>query len=106
MSDRVTCPKCAIKHLSRAKVFVSESKLGYPHHIWDAMGEMSHAEDELVVQMPEEANMVREERLKLEADHSYVVPWNKLRYMIAEAAVLPEVLDDCGNIRKRSTENE
>ena len=105
MSDRVTCPKCAIKHLSRAKVFVSESKLGYPHHIWDAMGEMSHAEDELVVQMPVEANMVRDERLKLEADHTYVVPWNVLRYAIAEAAVLPEVLDEHGGIRQRSRED-
>ena len=45
---REFCPRCAIKHLAKAHILLNESKLGYPHHVWYAMGNMSEAEDEIV----------------------------------------------------------
>lgn len=103
--DRNTCPRCAIKHLGQAMVLVLETYKGYPHHVWFALAHMAEAEDELLPGMPVEANMIREQRVLLEKDFTYAVPWKKLMYAIAKSAVLPEILDEHGNVKKEY-ENE
>jgi len=73
-----SCLLCAVKHVCRAKILRGETFLGYPHHFFDALAELSMAETELVDEFLELANEIREERLKLQANAAYVVPWNDL----------------------------
>jgi|LSQX01.2.fsa_nt_gb hypothetical protein len=90
------CARCAIKHLGKAKILMDEHCLGYPHHVWYAMANMSEAEDELLTLLPDLAVKVRSKRIKLEQSlHNQtqleVPPFTELMYEIAYAALLPEV---------------
>ena len=89
MSDRIVCPRCAVKHVCQARALLLETRKGYPVHVAFAMGHMAEAEDEIVMQMPESAALIREERLKLENDPSYVPDWVKLVKTIALDGMLP-----------------
>jgi len=70
---RSTCIKCALKHISQARVLLLEKDKGYPEHYWFAMGHLAEAEDELIKDKPVEAHQIRDERLKLEKDRSYQI---------------------------------
>ncbi|HSW49529.1 MAG TPA: hypothetical protein VLH09_05105 [Bryobacteraceae bacterium] len=57
---------------------MSEALLGHPDHGWLAVGQLSEAEDEIVVLYPAVAEAIREHRKRyeesLETDAVYVVP--------------------------------
>jgi hypothetical protein len=93
--DRDFCARCAIKHLGKAKILMDESKLGYPHHVWYAMANMSEAEDEIVDRMPEMAAEIRLARLSLQTGlqegKTPDVNFTQLMYKVAEGALLEEV---------------
>lgn len=76
--ERIVCPKCALKHIGQARALLLEVRKGYPYHVVYALGHMAEAEDEIVLQMPGTAELIRAERLKLEADYAYVPDWEKL----------------------------
>jgi len=81
--ERIVCPKCAIKHLGQARALVLETRKGYPLHVAFALGHMAEAEDEIVLQMPESAEAIRIERIKLQEDYSYVPDWAALMTLVA-----------------------
>lgn len=105
-TDRSFCPRCAIKHLGKAKILMDEARLGYPHHVWFALANMSEAEDEIVALMPEQAEKIRLARKELE-DHigmvqqelredvkgccEHMPAFVDLMYEVAREAMLPEV---------------
>jgi hypothetical protein len=93
-----SCLLCAVKHVCRAKILRGETFLGYPHHFFDALAELSMAETELVDEFLTLANEIREERLKLQADAAYVMPWDKLCDLIlaemVKAGIQPDNLID------------
>ena len=98
MRTRPTCARCAIKHLGQAAILLKESRLGYPLHVYYAMAHMAEASDELVELMSDEANMVRDERIKVEASlrdegkRVYVPDFNVLLKLVAEGGLLEETL--------------
>lgn len=55
---------CCLKHLSQAHVLIKETKKGYPHHNWIAMGHMAEAEDEVLNAYPEVSDCIRIARLE------------------------------------------
>jgi hypothetical protein len=75
---RESCRECACKHIAQARVLLLEKAKGYPEHYWFAMGHLAEAEDELVKDFPEWAAMVRTERMKLQKDRDYKVPFADL----------------------------
>jgi len=94
------CPRCAVKHLGKAGILMKEAKLGYPHHVWYAMSNMSEAEDEIVDMMPEEAEAIREQRLKIQAsliaqdEKIYSPDFKVLMYLVAIAGMLEEAPEE------------
>lgn len=78
------CPLCALKHLARAKIRLSEAKLGYPHEFWSALGEISLAEDHLVENHPALAAAIRGERKKLESAPTSAFPADELIVAVSE----------------------
>ena len=63
-----TCLDCTRKHLAQAHINLDESRLGYPAHLWIAIGHLAEAESELIISYPEMAVLLREERKLLEVD--------------------------------------
>jgi len=96
METRPSCGRCGIKHLGQAAVLMHESCLGYPLHLYYVLAHLAEASDELVAGMPEEANEIRNERLKLEdslrTGVPYAVDFNRLLLLVAEGAMLEETL--------------
>lgn len=94
---REFCPRCAIKHLAQARALMLETRKGYPLHVWYAMGHMAEAEDEIVEFMPEQAELIRVERKKIEESAGgawYNPDWGTLMLGIGEEAMLEET--QCG----------
>ena len=71
---RPSCLNCARKHLAKAEINLTESKLGYPSFFWLCIGNMSEAEDELLRDYSELSKMIRNERKLLEDDPEYEIP--------------------------------
>ncbi len=63
---RPTCTFCARKHLAQAAILVGEAAMGYPEHLWLAIGHMAEAAEELIASFPEMANEIRGHRKQLE----------------------------------------
>jgi len=63
---RPFCGKCARKHIAQAIVLLNETHLGYPSHLWLAIGHLAEAEAEIYAKYPDIAQRIREERLKIE----------------------------------------
>jgi uncharacterized C2H2 Zn-finger protein len=82
-TDRLFCPRCAMKHLAQARALLLEQRKGYPEHVWYAAGHLAEAEDEIVTRMPDEANAIRDERVKLETDAKHFPDFGKLLAMVA-----------------------
>ena len=89
------CPRCAIKHLGKASILLKEAKLGYPHHVWYAMANMSEAEDEIVDMLPEEAEDIRSSRIQVQEaltkGEVFVPDFDRLMTLVAEGGMLEEV---------------
>lgn len=87
MIDNI-CLNCARKHLGRANArlyeFLSDA---YPEEFWYAFGEMSLAEDHLVLAYPKLAKMIRRERLRMQDEDNYYPDLNKLIREITKVAV-------------------
>lgn len=90
MEPRNFCPRCAIKHLAQARALLLEVRKGYPIHVWYAIGHMAEAEDEIVTRMPDEAALIREERLKLEKNLEHFVEFDRLVVEIAKGAMIDD----------------
>lgn len=94
MKERPFCARCSIKHLGQSRALMLETLKGYPLHCYYAIGHMSEAEDEIVALMPEEANAIRDERLKLEdglrTGKPYTPDFPRLMLLVAEGAMLEE----------------
>ncbi len=87
----------ACTKLAAASLLSSESKLGYPLHVWYMLANMSEAEDELVELMPEEATAIRKERMAVElalrdGRIDFRPDFNKLLCLVAEGGMLEETL--------------
>ena len=83
---RESCRECACKHIAQARVLLLETNKGYPEHYWFAMGHLAEAEDELVKDFPEETALVRAERLKLQENRGYDMPFADLINAICNQA--------------------
>jgi len=87
MLDNI-CLNCARKHLGKANARLYEFLSGdYPEEFWYAFGEMSLAEDHLVLAYPKLAKMIRSERLKMQDDETYYPDLSKLISEITKVAV-------------------
>ena len=62
---RTTCLFCTTKHVGQAIVLISEACLGYPEHIYIAVGHLAEAETECCSQFPELAKKIRTVRLAI-----------------------------------------
>jgi len=62
---RESCLMCYRKHIGQARALIDESKLGYPSHIYLALGHMAEAEAESIKDYPELARKTREYRTAL-----------------------------------------
>lgn len=62
---RKSCLFCVSKHLSQAIVLTIESVMGYPIHLWIAVGHLAEAESEACSKYPEFAKEIRDVRLSL-----------------------------------------
>lgn len=72
---RKSCLNCARKHVAQASVLNDEAFLGYPSHIWLAIGHLAEAESECVKDHPGLAAEIRESRLGLIADEGFDVDY-------------------------------
>jgi len=81
---RDSCIMCGVKHISKAIILLSEAQLGYPVHFYLALGNLSEAEDELVLEYPELANKIRDLRLEIMEDVSEGVKLVDLLYELME----------------------
>jgi hypothetical protein len=90
---------CAAKHVARAKVLMGETFLGYPEHYFDALGEMSMAETELVQSFPDVAATVRSYRLLLQDNALAEINWWPMYNALLDA------MRDSGNMPKGLTSN-
>lgn len=63
---RPTCTYCARKHLAQAQILVNEAAMGYPDHLWLAIGHMAEASEELIATYPDVARQIRGYRKGLE----------------------------------------
>ncbi len=62
---RETCLLCVSKHIAQSIVLVTECCLGYPIHIWIAIGHLAEAESESCSEYPLFAQKIRCVRLAL-----------------------------------------
>lgn len=62
---RKSCLFCVSKHISQAIVLTTESVMGYPIHLWLAVGNLAEAESEACSKYPEFAKEIRDIRLSL-----------------------------------------
>ena len=91
---RDQCTRCAIKHLGQAKILMDESELGYPHHVWYALGHM--AEAEILEVQPEDAAAIREARILIQDNFDKprsrwgYVYFDELMTYVAKGGLLPE----------------
>jgi len=92
--SRDFCARCAIKHLAQASILLKESALGYPVHVYYAMGHMAEASDELVAGDSRMANRIRDERLKIEdglrTGNEYFPQFKELMMDVAHESLLEE----------------
>jgi hypothetical protein len=75
---RPTCISCCRKHLAQARAIILEVQKGYPTYWEYAVGHMAEAEDEVVMEYPLFASLIRLERLVVEKTRGTVEPpWGK-----------------------------
>lgn len=70
---RSSCPDCVRKHIAQAIILLAEARLGYPDHVWLAMGHLAEAEAEVVGSFPEIATYIRHQRLLIQKGKDVVL---------------------------------
>ena len=81
---RESCILCGLKHVSKAIILLSEAQLGYPMHLYLALGNLSEAEDELVDEYPDLATEIRNLRLDIMEDVSEGTKLIDIMYKLME----------------------
>jgi hypothetical protein len=81
---RDSCIQCALKHIGQARALMLETCKGYPEHVWFAMGHLAEAEDETVHRHAELANVIRNERLRIQQNHEHKTSWEDLVNVIVK----------------------
>jgi hypothetical protein len=71
-APRPGCFDCCRKHLAQAIVLLGESLQGYPDHRWLAVGHLAEASEEILAKSVEIASQIRDERLAVMSDPSYI----------------------------------
>ncbi len=64
---RKPCINCTLKHLAQAEILLTEAALGYPSHIYLAIGHLAEAEAEILGINIEVARNIRAARLGLDS---------------------------------------
>jgi len=73
------CLNCVIKHLSQAMIVHEEEVcMGYPEHVRRVIGHLGEASRESVGLYPELASNIREHRIRVMEDASYLPPYNNI----------------------------
>ena len=84
--DTQNCIMCARKHIAKAISLLNEYKTGkYPDSKWLAIGELSLAEDHVIVEHPNLAEQIRTERLFIMENEEFVPNLVKFFAIIDEA---------------------
>lgn len=93
---REYCLDCVVKHLAQACVLQIESEFGYTENIFLAIGHLAEASEECFGVSKELAEEIRQYRLEIMSNPSYVIPYfnlyNKIKKLIEEKG--------CGNCKK------
>ncbi len=79
---RPTCLFCARKHLAQASILAAEAQMGYPDHVWLAIGHMAEASEELIDTYPDMARDIRTYRKSMETGGK--VPFMRLIAAVGE----------------------
>lgn len=86
---RKTCLLCVRKHLGKAEAQMNEVMQGYPHHAGLAIGNLSEAADECMMDYPELAQEIRVHWKAWELDEfGYAVPTTELLRRVEELLVV------------------
>lgn len=64
IAPRPPCIECVRKHIAQAIILLGESEMGYPEHLWLAVGHLAEASEECLGLYPLVAAEIREHRLK------------------------------------------
>lgn len=92
---REACTDCALKHIAQAHILLHEARLGYPDHVYLAMGHLAEASDELSgghIEMARELRAVRK-RIEEEEDADFnVLEW--IRKIVALDDVMEAEVED------------
>lgn len=94
---RPSCLDCCRKHLGKAISQLGEAELGYPHHFWLAMANLSEMEEESLAEYPDFAAMVREVRIEMTENREYKPSLMEMFDMIDElggTTAEPEIDED------------
>ena len=83
---RESCIDCVRKHIAQATVLLIESHMGYCIHKWLAIGHLAEAEAEAILDFPDLANIIRDERKKYETDDEYKSDLVKLLRLACDIA--------------------
>lgn len=92
-----SAPGLAIDHITTAinlmNTYMHSDETKHPTLMWKIIGHLSEASDECVLDHPDFANFLREERLKLMKDFTYDIP-------------LLAILDQCRTLLEKDIPNE
>lgn len=99
---RESCIYCVSKHISQAIVLVIESALGYPLHIWYAVGHLAEAETESLHGFSDLAEEIRAVRVKLMGQEPGFDPLSlvKLLERVRETAAIINGYDETERVFK------
>lgn len=92
---RKSCLACATKHIAQAIVLTIEARMGYPMHLWFAVGHLAEAEAELLTEHEPTAQHVRAVRLRLMGEGSKEKPFTK--------TALVELLEEVRSIAENAS---
>lgn len=88
---RHSCIDCVRKHIAQAIVLMDESKLGYPHHRWIAVGHLAEAESESLREHPDFSRTIRACRVAIMNKNAEEIC---LEELLREACVIAGDFDD------------
>ena len=77
---RESCTDCVLKHIASAHILLHEAKMGYPDHVYLALGHLAQAEVELAGKHLDVAQDLRIIRKRIEEEENAdfdVMEWIK-----------------------------
>ncbi len=67
---RESCTDCVLKHIAVAHILLHEAKMGYPNHVYLALGHLAQAEVELAAKHLDVARELRIVRKHIEEEEN------------------------------------